>query len=287
MVASFSPNQSWAANQRPSTLACMLRDAAWIPAKDGSLKRPREMTVTDLAKGYTIGGNENWLHAVGFGEDNRKRSEQHEARIKAGELIGLPPELVDRLEGLSPATLAALSDDLLRNIDNRAYVQDMFPQNEARDPARRAERLAERAKKAPAKTYETRERSVRTSNGDTKALSRTYLEDHYTNTFGDMICQCCHRKMPFNLPSGTPYFESCEFLDCLDTEHGENYLALCPLCSAKWQYANPSTNAELRDRIAVATSPQIEVQLAGEPALLRFTQVHFDDIRTVCGIASP
>ncbi len=41
MVATYSPNQSRAANQKPSTLAIALRDAAWIPAKDGSLRQPR------------------------------------------------------------------------------------------------------------------------------------------------------------------------------------------------------------------------------------------------------
>jgi hypothetical protein len=41
-------------------------------------------------------------------------------------------------------------------------------------------------------------------------------------------------------------------------------------------------DAELRALIAAATSPEIEIALAGEPVRLRFTQVHLDDIRTVC-----
>ena len=41
---------------------------------------------------------------------------------------------------------------------------------------------------------------------------------------------------------------------------------------------------DLRAKLAEAVSPQIMVELAGEPTRLRFTQVHLDDIRTVTGI---
>ena len=285
MIATYSPNQSRAANQKPSSLAIALRDAAWIPAKDGSLRQPRSITAAELAAGYSLGGNEAWLQAVGFGEEQRKRSDQHRARLKAAELIGLSAELVDQLEGLPAEALAALNEDLARKLATRAYEQVEFPERETRDPGRRAQRLAARAQSAPAKAYEVRERSVRTSNGETRAVARTYLEDHYTNPLGDMICQGCHQKMPFALPDGSPYFEASELLECLPTEHAENHLAMCPTCAAKWLYANPTTDAELRELIAVASSPEIDVILAGKPVRLRFTQVHLDDVQTVIGIS--
>jgi hypothetical protein len=86
------------------------------------------------------------------------------------------------------------------------------------------------------------------------------------------------------LPNGTHYFEACELLESLTTEHAENHLALCPTCAAKWRYANPAEDLDLRASIAAATSPEIEVELAGEPVRLRFTQVHLDDIRTIVGM---
>lgn len=287
MVASYSPNQSRSAVQKPSTLAIALRDAAWIPAKDGTLRRPRDITPAELAAGYSVGGNEAWLQAIGFGEEQRKRSDQHKARLKAGELIGLNADLIERLEGLPPEALAALNEDLARKLDARAYEQIEFPERETRDPDRRAARLAARAQHAPTKTYEVRERSVRTSNTESRATARSYLEDHYTTPLGDMVCQGCQQKMPFALPDGSPYFEASDLLNGMTTEHAETHLAMCPVCAAKWRYANPMTDPELRLLIAAATSPEIDVTLAGESVRLRFTQVHLDDIRTVSGTGSP
>ncbi|QUT05556.1 hypothetical protein KFK14_21775 [Sphingobium phenoxybenzoativorans] len=287
MFASYSPSQSRSAVQRPSTLAIALRDTAWIPAKDGTLRQPRTITSAELGAGYSVGGNDAWLQAIGFGEEQRKRSDQHKARIKAGELIGLNADLVEKLDGLPADVLAALNEDIARKLDARAYEQVEFPEREARDPDRRAARLAARAQHAPAKTYEVRERSVRTSNNESRATARSYLEDHYTTPLGDMICQGCQKKMPFALPDGSPYFEASELLNGMTTEHAETHLAMCPVCAAKWRHANPMSDPELRSLIAAATSPEIDIILAGEPVRLRFTQLHLDDIRTVSGIGPP
>lgn len=283
MYARYAPNQQWAAKQAPSTLAISLRDNAWIPSKDGSLRIPRTMVQADLASGFTIGGND-WLQAIGFGDDHRLQGEQHKARRKAGELIGLSPAVIDRLQELPPEALAALNDDVMRKLSSRAYDPVVFPERETSDPDRRAQRLAARAQAAPAKSYEVRERSVRISNGETRGVARSYLEDHYTNELGAMICQACHERMPFDLPNGSPYFEAPEFLESIATEHSENHLALCPTCAAKWQHANPVTDAELLTALTEASAPEINVELARETVRIRFTQVHIDDIRTVCGI---
>ena len=93
--------------------------------------------------------------------------------------------------------------------------------------------------------------------------------------------------MPFNLPDGSPYFEAVECLDSLEKKQAENHLALCPTCAAKWRHANPVNDTDLRAKLAEAASPEILVELAGEPTRLRFTRVHLEDIRTVAGIKSP
>ncbi len=284
MVAQYSPNQQYSAHRAPSSIGHLLRQTPWIPAKDGSLRKPSEITAPDLAKGFSIGGNEDWLRAIGFGEQERMRGEQARARRQAGELIGLTPELIDRLNGLSPEALATLSADMMRTIDSGALEPVEFPVRETGNAARRTERLAARAKAAPTKTYEVRARSVRTSNAESHKVARTYLEDQYTNPLGEMVCQGCHDKMPFNRPDGSPYFEAVECLDSLPQEQPENHLALCPTCSAKWRHANPITDAELREKIAAAEAPEVSVELAGAFVRLRFTQVHLDDIRTIGGI---
>lgn len=286
MTASYSPNQTREANQRRSTLAVELYNAEWIPSKDGSLRRPKNMVAADLEAGFSVGGNESWLRAIGFAEEARLRSDQHRERQKAAQAIGFSPEVADYLQNMSAEARAALSADIMRKIHSHAYDADSFPEKQSRDPQRRANRVAEKAKSAPEKSYAARERTIRTSGMDSKELAKTYLEDHYTNSLGNMICQACHDRMPFRLPSGDFYFEACQFLDTLNTEHAENYLALCPTCSAKWNHANPVTDESLRAAIAEADSPEFQVELAGEPVLLKFTQVHLDDIRTITGIGA-
>ncbi|MGJ4949004.1 sacsin N-terminal ATP-binding-like domain-containing protein [Bradyrhizobium sp. HKCCYLS20291] len=281
MYALYAPNQEYQPRQEPSTLAIALRRAEWIPAKDGSLRSPPTITGADLAKGYSRTGNELWLDAIGFGEDDRKRSQEHLARRAAAQTIGLPPELADRLERLSPEALETLGNEMLRRIESGAFAQHQFPEREAPNRERRSERLAERAQAATAKTYETRSRTVRTSDKDVKMLARPYLRDLYTNDSGEMICQACHDVMPFKLPDGSPYFEAPEVLGALSQEIAENHVALCPTCCAKWHHANDTAETVLRDAIEVSDLPEIDVTLAGSPVKLRFVRVHFDDLRTI------
>lgn len=103
------------------------------------------------------------------------RSEQARARRQAAGLIGLTPELIDRLNGLSSAALATLSADMMRTIDGGAFEPVEFPVRKATNPGRRTDRLAARARTAAAKTYQVRARSVRTSCAEShKALGRNH-----------------------------------------------------------------------------------------------------------------
>jgi len=281
MYARQAPNREYEPHQEPSTLALALRASAWIPAKDGSLRKPRAITAAELAQGFSTAGNDAWLGAIDFGADHRRRSHEHLARRTAAQSIGLPAELADRLERLSPEALESLGIEMLRRIESGAFTHHEFPEREAPNPERRSERLAGRTQTAPIKTYEMRSRSVRTTDRETKLMARPYLRDLYTNDAGDMICQACHDAMPFKLSDGTPYFEIPEVVGAVSAELAENHLALCPNCSAKWQHANETTEAVLRQAISASEQPEIEVTLAGVVVKLRFVRVHFDDLRTV------
>jgi hypothetical protein len=76
--------------------------------------------------------------------------------------------------------------------------------------------------------------------------SRTYLEDHYTNHLGEMVCQGCHGKCRSDYPMGHPVLKRWNAWSSLGKEQAENYLALCLTCAAKWRYANPVTDEDLR-----------------------------------------
>ena len=95
-----------------------------------------------------------------------------------------------------------------------------------------------------------------------------------------MVCQCCHKRMPFNLADGSPYFEAVACLTDEPRELTENYLALCPTCAAKWHVANGQTPAVIRQLLNDADGLSIDIMLAGEPVTLRFVELHLSDLRT-------
>jgi hypothetical protein len=86
---------------------------------------------------------------------------------------------------------------------------------------------------------------------------------------------------PFNLPDGSPYFEAPELLPEAPVELVENHLVLCPTCCAKWHHARATSDADVIAAIRSAQSPQITVTLAGEVTVIRFVQVHLDDLRSI------
>jgi hypothetical protein len=144
--------------------------------------------------------------------------------------------------------------------------------------------MAERARAAPPKTYEVHERSVRTSDKDVRQLARPYLLDLYTNPADEMVCQACHQAMPFNLPDNSPYFEAPELLPEASAELVENHLALCPTCCAKWRHARATSDADVIAALRSAQTPEIMVTLAGKTVVIRFVQVHLDDLRTIISV---
>ena len=62
-----------------------------------------------------------------------------------------------------------------------------------------------------------------------------------------MVCQICKEEMPFRKRDGAHYFEKKEVLSIkfLPKEHEAQYLALCPLCAAKYDEF-VKTNDEVR-----------------------------------------
>jgi hypothetical protein len=267
-------------------LALCLRDAEWIPAKDGSLRRPSAITAAELASGFAVTGNEEWLQAIDFGLEYHRRSEEHQTRRRAAVTIGLPEELVDRLAVLSPEALEAFGSEMLRRVASGTFAAPEFPEREAPNPERRAQRLAERVRTATPRTYEVRERSVRTSDGEARQMARPYLLECYVNPADEMICQACHQPMPFCLADGSPYFEAADLLD-ISVELRENHLALCPTCCAKWQHARTTSDGEVLDALRAAPAPEITVTLAGEDVRVRFVREHFEDLLTIISTTDP
>jgi hypothetical protein len=275
MQARYRPNASYMSRSAPSTLALALQRAKWLPARDRILRRPCDLTEVDLDPAFPVTGNEGWLEAIGFAAEQKRRSAEYQGKRQAARAMGLPEGLADLLAGMSTEEREAFGAEMLR----RAAPE--FPERTSPNPERRAQRMAERAAAALSKNYETRKRSVRTSDMDARQQARPYLRDLYTNRADEMVCQACHKEMPFRLADGFHYFEAPEFLDDAPSEHTENHLALCPVCSAKWRNARKTSTEELRDAVVAAEEPVVQVCLAGEDVRLRFVGVHLDDLRAI------
>ncbi|RXT28004.1 hypothetical protein B5P46_04105 [Rhizobium leguminosarum] len=293
--AVYRKNERGGAHFADSQLIHQLRADAWIPQRTGEFVRPAQARVELLPDGFTFDPGWPWIKAIEFGKGIQLQNaraqaeaaatlEQQRRQQEAAKALGFPDAETAR-------KLAEIPEDELKRIlvkwqrqERTASSTPEFPQRVSPNPYRRAERMAERTQAAAPKTYEVRERSVRTSDRDARQLARPYLLDLYTNAADEMICQACHQTMPFNLPDGSPYFEAAELLPEASAELVENHLALCPTCSAKWRHARSSSDADVIAELRAAQTPEILVTLAGEATAVRFVQVHLDDLRTIISV---
>jgi hypothetical protein len=162
--------------------------------------------------------------------------------------------------------------------------QPDFPERRSPHPERRATKLRESLQNSPARKSEVRDRTVRTSEAATRTDARTYLRDFYTNGEGVMVCQACHRPMPFRLPDGEYYFEAVGLFSDAEHEYRENYLALCPVCAAMFRHASDVDPEQFRDSLQDASDLRVEVTMAGETRHIRFVDDHRTDLLAVAEV---
>jgi hypothetical protein len=115
---------------------------------------------------------------------------------------------------------------------------------------------------------------------------RPWLIGCYTNDDHQMVCQLCHDEMPFKKRDGEYYFEAVEALDreSISIEHEAQFLALCPVCSAKYREfvkSDAVALAAVEHALLEVDSPEIPIMVGDQKMILRFVGRHFDRIRTI------
>ena len=258
-----------------SIILIRLKNSKWVLTKDGSLEKPGEITTDQLLDEF-LGATE-LAESLGIAEgadqseDERKREHATELGVSLEdiELLKNHPDEVKKLK----AALASRKE------------RPKFPTSPVADPERRQERLREQLTDAPIKECEKRERSVRTTNG--AITPRTSLRIDYMNEDCQMICQICREEMPFKKRNSDEYyFEKKEVLSYLPKEHEAQYLALCPLCAAKYQEFIKNDNTamtELKEQI-ISHSAQnccIPITLGDEETSIRFVETHLHDLQLI------
>ena len=88
--------------------------------------------------------------------------------------------------------------------------------------------------------------------------------------------------MPFRRRDGEYYFEAVQLFDDLTREHEAAYLALCPLCAAKFKELvkrDEKQRDDLQIRVTNGEELYFTVSLGAEPGSIRFVAKHLLDVR--------
>ena len=281
--AIYQKNEANGYREAPSQLACHLKKAAWIPQKNGEsliFVKPCDATPGNLPSGFSVVTSNKWLEVIEFGSTAKEETEEYVTKNVIAQQIGYhsleEAEEVARLKKEDPEGFKKWKEKAnLKKPD--------FPNRPIINSERRQNKIREQIANAPSKEYETRGRSVRTSNGGIDP--KTKLKEEYTNENGQMVCQICKEEMPFRKRDGEYYFEAVEaFTETyLPKEQEAQYLALCPLCSAKYKEfvkKDDSAMSKLKDCIINSSRHEIPIVL-DEKTSLHFEPTHFDDISNI------
>ncbi len=278
LIARWQRNNQSSERTGHSQLVQRLRASPWIPQGSGIFATPRAAVVDLLPKnGFPFEAGYEWLKAIGFGEDARQQSDEFLEKQSTAIELGFADE-----KSLADGRwFAELDPDERKRVIDEIETRRRFelPENIPRDPEHRAQRVGEFAANAPERTTEERTRSVSIGLGDVKHDAAEYLRENYSID-GEMICQICHRPLPFKLDDGTYYFEKVQILSELVKWHYQNYIALCPNHSAMFQHANSSRRV-LKQNVIDLAGNHLTLVLAQKDAVIYFTRTHIEDLKAV------
>ncbi len=265
-----------------SSFLLQLRESRWIPTKDGSLKAPIEISNNDLID--TFSDSEELLIPLGIKFDQNKERLFSEMQSTLGinpkvfECLSSCPEFFKQVNE-NPKILG----DLIKKYDvTSKSPPEKIPTKTLSNQERRKERKSMNYSKAQPKEYQERNRSIR--NTKSSIDPRRFLREKYTNTDDRMVCQLCDEEMPFRKRNNKHYFEAKEILPNLPKEDESQYLALCPLCAAKYnEFITLDKGAiiELIENIENAEVNVIPISLGAESKNLRFVESHLIDLKTI------
>ncbi len=281
LEACFRPNAQYHTQKTKSSLVHALLSAMWIPTKEGRFSSPRAMTVENLPDEFIYNNTNGWLTAIGFGKEETQATEEYQEKLQNANQLGLDIEDIELIK--------AHREDFLKWKESQKSKQaaSNFPSKTSKNLDHRKKKVSGKLKTAPPKTYDPKSRSVRTSRNNIDPAA--WLVTQYTNDEGDMFCQLCQQDLnssSFKKRNGDLYFETVEVFrrEKLDIEHEAVWLALCPLCAARYkEFIKRDENAaeKLLNEFVEPDNLKISLQIGEEQAVLRFVGTHYSDLRVV------
>lgn len=288
--AHYRPNNTYEEKTYKSSLIQYLKINKWVPDVSGELFVPYAIDPDRLDEHLRIDHANGLLKEIGFGAEAERRTNEYQRKNSSAISIGF--NSVEQAERF--ASIARLCESLgkspeefeleLQTLQGKRAPE--FPEGKVSNKDRRKQKIQEGYDESSLKIYEKKELSVNISRNSIDP--RTWLENHYTNRHGEMVCQICSQEMPFKKRSGSYYFEAVEIFTnyLLKKENEANYIALCPLCSAKYQeYVKQDTDAmeKIKSAIQEAAEEQNEIDIildSNTPkASIRFVQTHLFDLK--------
>jgi hypothetical protein len=241
----------------------VLREVSWLPAPKNGPVNPGEISPEELPEEFRR--DENLRKYLGM--------KSNEVAILA-EKIGVE---VDDIEFVKQYQKEF--QDWKKVI---LQSSPAFPIRMSKDQGRREGKLNEDIENAPKKLYKELLRSVRITRG--KIDPKTWLRNQYTNDRGQVICQICCNEMPFKKRDGEYYFEAVEVISDKRIEFEELYLALCPICAAKYKIFIKQEREEaekVRRKIIEGELCEVPINLDKGNESIRFVEVHFNDLKII------
>lgn len=275
----------WKTKTFASDFQVLLQSRAWVPTIGGQCKIPSECCVDELHP--DLDQDDKLLKTLGV------RPSEHESRTKLLtdlRAYGYDEEYLRVLELLRqhPDEIGRLTQRLVSlEYPPGSRANPRFPTRPSRNPERREKGVTKEVLDAPDKKYEPQPRSVRTTRPGID--QNVWLRSHYTNDDHQLVCQICKLEMPFKKRDGEYYFEAVEALtrDHLPKEYEAQFLALCPLCAAKYaEFVKRDVVAMERVKNALLESeePEIPLELGDLKTSLKFVETHFQDLKTILGL---
>jgi hypothetical protein len=265
--------RKWREKYTHSKAAKLLRETAWIQTKEGTFEKPGEIT-TDQIPDEFLEATE-LIEKLGIAEISIECEEENREYAKK---LGISLEDVEIIKKNSDQF------EQWKASMNTRKENPEFPSRPVPNSERRQEMLSEQLFDSPEKEYETRERSVRTTNIAIDPI--TWLRNQYTNEADQMVCQICKEEMPFRKRDGTHYFEKKEVLSrkFLPKENEAQYLALCPICAAKYEEfirSDDNVMSKLKEAIVSAENYEVPISFGNEKTSIRFVETHYHDLRAI------
>jgi hypothetical protein len=282
-----------------SKLVDDLITAKWVPQKtvdEGyEFVHPRDAKAERLPEGFEYQAGWQWLHDIEFGlsiQEQQKTERQEQERQT--EAYKQKEEVARELGFDSPEEAVEMAR--LKKEDLEGYKQwkersstkkerPTFPVRLVDNPEQRQKNLDKRHSAAPRKKYVERPRSTRVTKN--KIDPNTWLRKQYINEAAQMICQICEEEMPFKKRDGEYYFEAVELFTedvALPKEDEAQYLALCPVCAAKYKEFVKNDRSEmidLREAIINAKDCEIPVTLGDTRTSIHFVETHCQDVKGI------